>query len=1147
SSLLLQERADGNQASLWLRSHLQIHLYETGCAIQRNPGKILFVGLLILTTFCVGLKSVRFEYELEKLWIEEGGRVTRELEYVRTKLGVSAANSHQIIIQTPSLGANNNVLHREAFLTHVELLQQALQVEVELYEQYSLHNADWSIEKAREIIEAWQHKFTNEVKRLSLLPNNQRQRFNVFTFGALTNVLRDFTKPNVHRLLIGTAVLVFYVCLALVNLEKPELSQACAGFFGVLLLVLSITAAFGLCTLLGLTFNATTTQILPLLSLGLGCNSIFLLTHTLNKIISSGAVPIEEQTGECLKRTGVNIILSNVSLVLAFAAASIIPIPALRYFSLQAAILLVCSLTAVLLLFPAVFSIDLHRRAARRLDFFCCIVKSEGSQRQSTSTFPAKLVTGHPLRFRDESFVRSVAVISVDENKENELRLKRQRGLDDGCFGWSVSHTIAEWYVPLIHQPAIRALVVLSFIGLIAFGLWGTMHLEDGLELSELIPTGSDEYEYLQYQQRYFRTYRIFAVTQANFEYPTNQRLLYEYHDAFTRVEKIVKNDNGGLPEFWLSLFRDWLLSLQKTFDLEWNLGYINQEGWNQSASNEAILAYKLLVQTGRLDNPVDKSLVTSNRLVKEDGIINPKAFYYYLTAWYNSDPLAYSFSQASLVPQPKQWDDIPRAQEFKILKSPAIHFAQFPFYLRDLNSTRDITATISHLRSICAKFEERGLPNFPTGLPLVYWEQYLHLRFYLAVAILLILAAVFIMVSLILFNLWSAVLIVLVLCSCVLQILGALHSLNMSLSAVPAVLIIISIGLGVDTVLHLSVGYLTALGCRARRVTMALEYMSAPIVHATFTTLLAVTMLAFSEFDFVIRYFSYLLSTIVAIYAYNSFVVLPVLLTLIGPPGELVPRNGQQRIEAPTVQPSPAFETRNPRPASRPLSQSSFRSYKRPSLFPRTRSEMSLSTITEESSNYQSTSPEPEPSSAKIVVEPEITVETTTVTNTTSGLVTATILGPIGSTGDGEAENNPSPTPSSVSSGVESGTNSPTVVTTTDVTPQGTNVTTKVTTTAKVKVELHAPSFIQHPHYIAGPVDYQDRYYSNSATFRPPSRRSCRGSGGHISSACSYGKTGNQSNAGRPESTMSNRNNNYNSSPACDTTSYQCYYSKRS
>lgn len=171
------------------------------------------------------------------------------------------------------------------------------------------------------------------------------------------------------------------------------------------------------------------------------------------------------------------------------------------------------------------------------------------------------LVAGQPLPFREDSFLKPIAVISIDaENAENELRLRRQRGLDDGCFGWSVSQAVAKWYIPFIQLPLIRALIVISFICLVAFGVMGTMRLEDGLELSDLIPKGSNEYEYLRHQQRYFGMYRIFAVTQANFEYPTNQRLLYEYHNAFTRVDKIVKNDDGGLPDFWLSLFRDWLL-----------------------------------------------------------------------------------------------------------------------------------------------------------------------------------------------------------------------------------------------------------------------------------------------------------------------------------------------------------------------------------------------------------------------------------------------------------------------------------------------------------------------------------------------------------------------------------------------------------
>lgn len=38
------------------------------------------------------------------------------------------------------------------------------------------------------------------------------------------------------------------------------------------------------------------------------------------------------------------------------------------------------------------------------------------------------------------------------------------------------------------------------------------------------------------------------------------------------------------------------------------------------------------------------------------EGIINPKAFYNYLTAWKSNDALAYGASQADLRPEPRHW-----------------------------------------------------------------------------------------------------------------------------------------------------------------------------------------------------------------------------------------------------------------------------------------------------------------------------------------------------------------------------------------------------------------------------------------------------------------------------------------------------------
>jgi patched 1 protein len=60
----------------------------------------------------------------------------------------------------------------------------------------------------------------------------------------------------------------------------------------------------------------------------------------------------------------------------------------------------------------------------------------------------------------------------------------------------------------------------------------------------------------------------------------------------------------------WLSVFRSWLLRLQDVFDKEWKLGFLNRDGWKEGASADGILAYKLVVQTGHVDHPVDVTQV---------------------------------------------------------------------------------------------------------------------------------------------------------------------------------------------------------------------------------------------------------------------------------------------------------------------------------------------------------------------------------------------------------------------------------------------------------------------------------------------------------------------------------------------------------
>lgn len=109
-------------------------------------------------------------------------------------------------------------------------------------------------------------------------------------------------------------------------------------------------------------------------------------------------------------------------------------------------------------------------------------------------------------------------------------------------------------------------------------------------------------------------------------------------------------------------------------------------------------------------------------------------------------------------------------------------------------------------MRSICKKFEDRGLPNFPAGIPFTFWEQYLKLRFFLFLALACVLVAVFLVLCVALMSIWAATLSALVLASIVVELFGVLGLLGIKLSAAPAVILIMAVGVGVDFNIHVLV-----------------------------------------------------------------------------------------------------------------------------------------------------------------------------------------------------------------------------------------------------------------------------------------------------------------------------------------------------
>ncbi|XP_059957560.1 protein patched homolog 1 isoform X3 [Mesoplodon densirostris] len=1083
-------KATGRKAPLWLRAKFQRLLFKLGCYIQKNCGKFLVVGLLIFGAFAVGLKAANLETNVEELWVEVGGRVSRELNYTRQKIGEEAMFNPQLMIQTPKEDGAN-VLTTEALRQHLDSALQASRVHVYMY------NRQWKLEhlcyKSGELITEtgymdqiieylypcliitpldcfwegaklqsgtayllgkpplqWTNfdplEFLEELKKINYQVDSWEEMLNKAEVGhgymdrpclnpadpdcPATAPNKNATKPldmalvlnggchglsrkYMHwqeELIVGgtvknsTGKLVSahalqtmfqlmtpkqmyehfkgYEYVSHINWNEDKAAAILEAWQRTYVEVVHQSVAQN-STQKVLSFTTTTLDdilksfsdvsvirvasgyllmVLPFLALGVGVDDVFLLAHAFSETGQNKRIPFEDRTGECLKRTGASVALTSISNVTAFFMAALIPIPALRAFSLQAAVVVVFNFAMVLLIFPAILSMDLYRREDRRLDIFCCFTSPCVSRviqvepqaytetHNNTRYSPPPPYSSHSFAHETQITMQSTVQLRTEydphthvyyttaeprseisvqpvtvaqdtlscqspESTSSTRDLLSQFSdsslhcLEPPCSRWTLSSFAEKHYAPFLLKPKAKVVVIFLFLGLLGVSLYGTTRVRDGLDLTDIVPRETREYDFIAAQFKYFSFYNMYIVTQKA-DYPNIQHLLYDLHKSFSNVKYVMLEENKQLPKMWLHYFRDWLQGLQDAFDSDWETGKIMPNNY-KNGSDDGVLAYKLLVQTGSRDKPIDISQLTKRRLVDADGIINPNAFYIYLTAWVSNDPVAYAASQANIRPHRPEWvhdkaDYMPETR-LRIPAAEPIEYAQFPFYLNGLRDTSDFVEAIEKVRTICNNYTSLGLSSYPNGYPFLFWEQYIGLRHWLLLSISVVLACTFLVCAVFLLNPWTAGIIVTVLALMTVELFGMMGLIGIKLSAVPVVILIASVGIGVEFTVHVALAFLTAIGDKNRRAVLALEHMFAPVLDGAVSTLLGVLMLAGSEFDFIVRYFFAVLAILTILGVLNGLVLLPVLLSFFGPYPEVSPANGLNRLPTPSPEPPPS------------------------------------------------------------------------------------------------------------------------------------------------------------------------------------------------------------------------------------------------
>ena len=128
------------------------------------------------------------------------------------------------------------------------------------------------------------------------------------------------------------------------------------------------------------------------------------------------------------------------------------------------------------------------------------------------------------------------------------------------CPAITLLHAVAwwiDWWSSIFH-PRFQVVVIGLFLCLLGVSLYGTTQVRDGLELTDIVPRETSEYDFIGAQFKFFSFYNMYVVTQRA-DYAQNQALLHQLHQRFHTVRYVLKEENGKLPRMWLHYFRDWL------------------------------------------------------------------------------------------------------------------------------------------------------------------------------------------------------------------------------------------------------------------------------------------------------------------------------------------------------------------------------------------------------------------------------------------------------------------------------------------------------------------------------------------------------------------------------------------------------------
>lgn len=291
---------------------------------------------------------------------------------------------------------------------------------------------------------------------------------------------------------LSYAAMLVYIGLALGRFSSKP--QSCAkrmvssrillGLGGVAVVMCSVVGGLGICSAMGVSASLIVMEVVPFLLLAIGVDNMFLIAA--EEELQPQDLPVEERVANALGAVGPSITMSTICEVLAFLAAALTQVPAVRHFAFVAAASVALDYFLQITAFVAFLTLDCERMQRGYADVVPCLQLLPPCNDLDVPDYQVQEVSGDEEQIDSPTYEDDLVLAA---NSERESRSGVQA---------AISHALGWLHRKVLSTERGKLTILVLAVLFNAAALVSLSHISVGLDQQVALPRDS-------YLQQYYR------------------------------------------------------------------------------------------------------------------------------------------------------------------------------------------------------------------------------------------------------------------------------------------------------------------------------------------------------------------------------------------------------------------------------------------------------------------------------------------------------------------------------------------------------------------------------------------------------------------------------------------------------------------